>query len=687
MNICIIGKNSKIAEVIEKTEIAKNNCITKYSQRETSKFENLNISDAIIYLVSDTRTMPKVEEYVEYIYSNCFLLANFIIKNEANIKGKQFIYFSSAKIYNIFPNRTSYTDEEDLKNIKNYKKLLDIAKKIIDIAKYTNQKIKEGIKQEILIDFLTLHKIKGYFPIYEYCKVISEIIVTLLIEKAFILRPTYLYGIEEEKNIIYDLVIKSFKGKEIEITTTRKDFITYKTLIKLLDIIIKNNDNGIKTINVSSNNNIDNKELKYFIEAIEEIVNKKIEIKDVVKCNKEYNVNNEKMKRYLGNRYIVENFDEDIRKIIYSYYINEIEQGKIIKEYIGGSYAKAYLVEKNQKRFILKMSIGNGAFNGNEKLKNEAIQIKVMKDILDTQNIKCLPEIYEIKDYHNSTFIKEEYIEGKTISDYIYEESTDKDFVEKQIKNMCEIFLSIYTKDTIKPKINMLKEGIIRAKDRLQKVKETEYVLDYFKHVFTFEAIMINDIKYENPIYLLDEIYKKYKNKFEDILGLCLSGDIILDNVVIKENQQYIIDSRGENLIWNAGKPYFDPYYDCSKVLFYFYGWKSIREERFILRTTGYDMKNVTSYIEFTDKKKIILNDMAKISIQEFKKYKFYINKDESEAVFVDKLNLLAGIHFLSDTYPRIVGTGDRTKQCYAEFLMGTIIINEMYKKIMKEWG
>ncbi len=686
MNICIIGKNSKIAKVIENSDIVNNNCIVKCSQRETSKFNELNMSDIIIYLVSDTRTKLKKDEYLEYIYSNCFLLANFITENETSIKDKQFIYFSSAKVYNIFKNKEIYTEQENMQDIPNYYELLKLAKKIINISNCNNQQTKTCIEKEILPEFLKLPKIEKYYPIYEYCKVISEIIIHLLLKKAYILRPTYLYGIEEDKNIVYDLIKKSFKNKKIELTTAKKDFISYETLIKLLNILISKNENNIKIINVSSNKNIDNNELKYFIEAIGEIIGKEIEIKNIVKCNKQYNVSNELLIKYLKNEYIVEKFDENIRKIIYNYYIREVEKLEIDKEYIGGSYAKTYLVKRNNKKFILKMSIGNGASNGCIKIKNEALQIDKMKKILDKQNIKCLPKIYEIKEYSNSTFIKEEYIDGKTISDYIYEKHTNESLVENEIKNMCNLFLSIYIKDTIPQRKNMLEQGIIRAKNRLEKVRETNYISNYFKNVLTFDKIIINNVEYKNSLYLLEEIYKKHKSKFENMLGLCLSGDIILDNVVIKKNHQYIIDSRGENLEWINNKPYFDPYYDCSKILFYFYGWKSIREERFIVNTTGYDMIDTRSNISFTDKKKKILHKLSKISMQEFLKFKPYINKNENENIFVDKLNLLSGIHFLSDTYPRILGAGNRIEQCYAEFLVGTIIINNIYEKIMKEW-
>ena len=302
-----------------------------------------------------------------------------------------------------------------------------------------NQQAKESIKKEILPEFLKLPRIEEYYPIYEYCKIISEVIVHLLLKKAYILRPTYLYGIEEDKNIIYDLIKRAFQGKKIELTTAKKDFVSYGVLIKLLNMLITKNENNIQVVNVSSNKNIDNEQLKYFIESIGEIIGKEVEVQNIEKCNKEYNVSNELLIKYLKNEYILEKFDENIRKIIYNYYIKEVENLEIVKEYIGGSYAKVYLVKDGNKKFILKISIGNGATNGNIKLKSEALQINEMKKILDKQNIKCLPKIYEIKEYSNSTFIKEEYIDGKTISDYIYEKNTDESLVESEIKK-CAIY-------------------------------------------------------------------------------------------------------------------------------------------------------------------------------------------------------------------------------------------------------
>lgn len=683
MKICIVGKNSKIANIIEKSIINKENEIIKVSQREKIKFNIIENIDTIIYLVSNTSTTPKKQTYAEYIFSNCVLLTEFIIKNEERITNKNFIYFSSAKIYNIFPDKSEYK-EDKIEEINCYTKLEKIAIKIIEIVNKmdSREKIITTIENTILPLILELPNIENYYPIYEYTKVISEIIVSKLLKNSYILRPTYLYGDESDNNIIFDIINKAIENKNIIINRISKDFVDYDTLINLLNKIIYYKSNNINVINISSYNNINNEKIINFIGKIEDIIGKKAKIDLISKCNKEFLVNNSKMKEILGNTYKKEVFDEIVKKIIYKLYIEKIEKLEILQEYIGGSYARTYLVKDNFKKLILKISMGNGADNGNEKLKKEAKQIQVMYKFLSEKEFNCLPKIYEIKAIGDTTIIKEEYIEGKTISEYIYDKEINIELIKKYINKMCNIVFSVYAKK-VPQKINILEEGINRAKSRLKKVKDTKFVNELFENALTFENIIINDEKYCNPIKLLEIIYLKYKEKFETNLGLCISGDVILDNVIIKNDNPYIIDTRGEDLFWIDEKPYFDAYYDFGKILLYFYGWKSIREEKIEIKTNNYNLMNTNSYIKVIDEKKKMLYYLSEETMNEFFKYKKYINDEETNEEFKNKVNLMAGIHFLSDTYPRIMGKGNKLLECYSEFLIGTIIINKVYNNII----
>lgn len=59
---------------------------------------------------------------------------------------------------------------------------------------------------------------------------------------------------------------------------------------------------------------------------------------------------------------------------------------------------------------------------------------------------------------------------------------------------------------------------------------------------------------------------------------------------------------------------------------------------------------------------------------------------NEDDEMFSLKIILMSGMHFLSDTYPRIAGKGKKPiDECYAEFLIGTIIINNVYKYLEKK--
>ncbi len=679
MKICIVGKNSKISNIIEKSMISKENKIIKVSQRDEIEF-NIQDIDTVIYLVSNTTTTPKKQTYAEYIFSNCVLLSEFIVRNKKKLINKNFIYLSTAKIYNIFPDRFEYK-EEKIEEIETYTELENIATKIIELVNIIDnrEKILNIVKSTILPLMLKLPSIGNYFPIYEYTKVIAEIIVSKLLKELYILRPTYLYGDINDGNIIYNVMNRAIEDKSITLSNISKDFVNYNILIDLLNKIIHRNTNNIDVINISSYENTNNEKIIEFIKKIEDITYNKIEINLIEKCKKEFLVNNSKMKKVLNENYKKEVLEDVIKKIIYKLYIEKIEKLKILKEYIGGSYARTYLVEDNFKKFILKISMGNGADNGNEKLKKEAKQIQVMYNCLSETKFNCLPRIYEIKEMGDTTIIKEEYIDGRTISEYIYEKEENVKLIEKYINKMCNMVFTIYEKK-IPQKINILQEGINRAKTRLKKVNDTKFVDDIFENALNFENIIINDEKYYNPIKLLEEIYINYEEKFDANLGLCISGDVILDNVIIKNDKPYIIDTRGEDLFWINGKPYFDKYYDFGKILFYFYGWKSIREEKVKIKTNNYNLMNSNSYIKVIDEKKKLLYYLAEKTMNEFLKYK---SKTETKTEFENKINLMAGIHFLSDTYPRIMGKGDKLLECYSEFLIGTIIINKVYNNIL----
>lgn len=683
MKVWIVGYNSKVAKVIEESVISQKYDIQKISQRNTDSFKEIGINDAIIYLVSNTKTIIDADEYIEYIYSNCVLLTKFIISN--NIKNNNFIYFSSAKVYNIFNDKNIHTENEKIVDIPNYNKLKHIAYKIIKLVE--NKKICncECTELKSIIDeVLQLPKIKEYFPIYEYTKIISELIIEQLLEKAYILRPTYLYGDNEDKNVIYQLIKDSAEGKMIELSTISKDFIHYNTLISVVQKILNNKAEKIITINVSQGKNIDNDTLIYFIKEINNIRKTKSSINLIEKCTKEFVVNNDKLKELLNEKE-TENIEKSIRYMIYRFYIQEIIKLKILKEYIGGSFACSYLIEDKGSCYILKMSIGNGAENGNLKMINEAKQMKAIHNILQDMPIGInVPKVFEVKVCNDWTIIKEEYIEGETYTDIFYRESNITSLNEK-LKMYCNLISQIYNMDRIEQKVDILADGIRRSRKRLKEVKEYQNDVELYKNLEGFHDIIINDKIYENPLNILDKIRAK-QIQFQSQLGLCISGDSILDNIVLTSNKLYVLDSRGQDLTWCNDKPYFDPYYDFGKILFYFVGWSTIRKENFDLKTNNYTLINTKSSIKLKGNTQGIFNIMKYECLKAFLQSKDILKIDDEEEMFKLKIILMSGMHFLSDTYPRIVGKGKKPiDECYAEFLIGTILINNVYKYLEKK--
>lgn len=685
MKICIIGKNSKVANAIKSSKLEHKNKIYYCSQRKKSKIEEVKRSDTIIYLVSDTRTVVDVEEYDRYLNTNCLLLAKFLQENE--LSKKNFVYISSAKIYNIFNDKKIYNEEISLEEISVYNQIKEIAKDFIALANLKEETMEyDKIHNNIMENFQELPSIDNYFPVYEYSKAISELIISEKLKSGYILRPTYLFGYNEEKNVIYEIISKAFKGETIKITSTTKDFISYNEFINLVDTIIKKKNDNIEIINVCSEKNRKNEELIKFIKKINNMSENKSEIHIYDKCKKEIKASNKKMKKYLNSYIEGESFEREVKQIIYRYYIKNEMDLNIIKEFIGGSHANTYLVEdKNKKKFILKICLGNGAENGNLKLKNEAKQMNSIRETIKDNNHTRVPNIYEMKEIKDCTIIKEEYIKGATYTNILY----SKKKVEKlksKLKSLIYGICEIYGADCKVDNSNMIEEGENRVLRRLEGAKKVPNEVDLFSSFKHYNEININNKTYKNPLFILEQL-KKEKNFCDNRIGLCISGDAIPDNIIFQRSKKMIVmDSRGEDLKWINDKPYFSPYYDLGKILFYFCGWSTIRSEKFELKVNRYDLEQSQNYIDMSNDVQRKFDVLKKEALNIFLECKDILKVNEEDEVFLTKIILMAGIHFLSDTFPRMVGKGkDIVKQAYAEYLLGTILINNVYRFINKE--
>ncbi len=123
-----------------------------------------------------------------------------------------------------------------------------------------------------------------------------------------------------------------------------------------------------------------------------------------------------------------------------------------------------------------------------------------------------------------------------------------------------------------------------------------------------------------------------------------------------------------------------------GKILFYFVGWSTIRAENFRIKTNNYYLENTKSYINLNNDIQKVFDILKYKCFDIFLDCKKQLSIDECDKMFLTKITLMAGVHFLSDTYPRIVGKGKNPiDECYAEFLLGTILVNNVYKYINNE--
>lgn len=650
LKLSIIGKNSKIGNALQNSHLQACHQFFEYSMRSENDIQsNAEKSDAIIYLVANTKTNLQSNEYVESLYSNCFLLAKYLQINKNQIVNKPFIYMSSAKVYDLFPYSNIYSDKL-LSEIVWYPVLFNVAMEIINLSntKFNNTDIYSSL-QTIINQLITKLRLNSEFPIYSFCKVVGEIIVESMVKNYFILRPTYLYGHQEKRNMVYCFIDNLFNHHDVIVSSRKRDYVTYNTLIDIIENLLTGEGNGRERIlNVSSCDIVDGFKLYECAMSLLGInkINSQIKF-EFEKSSDFYGVDNSSLISRLSkiNKYHVETFDEGYSQIIYRYYIENISKEKIYDEFIGGSFARVYFTQNDQGyKNVYKVCLGNGADNGNTKIIHEAEQLCAVKKHLDNTNIKVIVPVTQIiSKTEKFTCIKQEYIDGINYIE-LFKNNNNK-LSLKLLEQYCEKILDIYaSRLSTLTTTNMLVNNKNRIISRLISVNKKNSSI--FTDFQTFKNIKINGITYENPLNVIDSL-REHEDYFISKIGLCISGDPILDNFILKNGEFAFIDARGENLIWEEALPLFDPYYDLAKIYFYFYGWKQIREEQFTLSTNNYSLKDCICDFSFTGdlayKYDMFCDECMKIFIVH--KNKIWIHEDVD--IFKNKILLLAGMHFL----------------------------------------
>ena len=212
---------------------------------------------------------------------------------------------------------------------------------------------------------------------------------------------------------------------------------------------------------------------------------------------------------------------------------------------------------------------------------------------------------------------------------------------------------------------------------------------DFFRNLPYAGDMLVNGRKCRNPLEILREITEDellFGLFSPNLLGVCASGDPIPDNIVVCDDGFHIIDPRGD-VVWKKSKftgdptPFYDPLYDVGKLLFYFTGWKMVRDEMFELGFDGGRIElsgNVFSLrpkeSSMTDLFRKVQSEFLQVSLE---------NGLQDQFCFGDNLLLrlafITATHFLADTHPRMVGQGEHRKhETLAMYLIGTILMNQL---------
>lgn len=624
---------------------------------EKNLFQKCTEASVFIYTVGNTQYVDD-SNILEYFNDNCVFYEKFLKNIMAQYSEKQFIFFSSAQIYNIMDNGEELKEDRICsQNFRDMHEVNSICELLINNENLINHK-------EIL-DFGKKHRSK----LYEYCKIISEKLTEKYMQNHVILRPTYLYGIEETENYVYQTIEKIFCGNDdFFLYNCGIDFVQYSYLEQVVEQIIINKYKGI--LNVSTGTKISSNVFENYLKDIYMLCDREYKTSEEYIVHENRNVQPTKICNLFNIP--ARNFEDGVKEIVYRLYIKIVKHLDIVEEYYGGSFARVYRVNENGKgESIVKIALGNGANNGATKLVNE---IKHIVSLNKNKEISIfLPKIYDVIKYPNFAYINREMIRGIKFKELNIQDRG------AFLRQYCIQICSVYSMRKIEIKENMLTKNIMRIYERLEMVKKMGGN-PFFETIFDYKEIIINNKAFINPLIVLEDIRKNSHINFYNKLGLCVSGDAILDNAIFNKNNIYIMDQRGEDLLWVKNKPYFDPIYDLGKILFYFLGWKQIRSEKFELDfgDNGYKLK-------FINNQDV---EMIRSCVEIFHQCKEILGDDSTDYEFYFKIYLMAGLHFLADSYPRLVGKGNKEKQCIAELLLGTQIINNLNsQKDVEELG
>lgn len=251
------------------------------------------------------------------------------------------------------------------------------------------------------------------------------------------------------------------------------------------------------------------------------------------------------------------------------------KETKYLRQFQGGSMAKTYLIEKNNKQFVRKeINDKNNIKLGSSKLKQQCDWLLNLND--ETKDI--FPKIIDYKFSEDICFYDMEYYSVPTLRDYIF--SNPFNFNEiYSIMDKCLIHCQNVNNQVVNSDINdyIKTQHLDKMLERCETVVEQSPM---FKEIFNNECLIINGKEYLNLKLLYDELFDEEFIKFMEPEYLNIShGDYTLQNILTDGKIIKVIDPRGsksDSIYYDISKLFqschgkydllFDGNYECNYI-------------------------------------------------------------------------------------------------------------------------
>jgi len=523
----------------------------------------------------------------------------------------------------------------------------------------------------------------GYRFLYEVSKIVGERILEGAADYV-VLRPTYCYGYTDTSNSVYRAIDGFFRHQAVELPSRAMDFVFYDDLVETLSLCWRRNtvESGL-VVNVASGDLVDVRRLYQKFQMLADqlgvtlsVTSQPVKRDGLAVCSQKLRL----MLNRICNRNLT-GFDDGFDQVLFRYFGERVLGLRILGEYEGGSTARVYSVEHEDRGTgIFKIGLGNRAENGAQKIYNETRHLASVRRLLNPLD-GGIPEVWQAQCKDNLSYAVIEHITGPSISDLIFSGRMGSTQILGTVDDIQRFLVKTYGLRTAAAPASFVhsyyRDRVFR---RLSGIGQaTAGPIQVLYSQMQQSVLAINGVLYRNPYGILGNL--ELDRLAPERLGFCVSGDLIFDNVLASKGRYFFIDPRGD-VFWQENVPYFDPVYDLAKMFFYFAGWKLIRLEQFSLQRSGAGKHaefTLTMTGPFAAAFRQIQQDFGPLMVCNC----LGCDPRLLGPHFVARFYLAVATHFLSDTLPRVMGKGKHTiDQALAEFLIGTVIMNKFCKTV-----